>query len=387
MINRYLQQLIEQRLYKKKAILLFGARQTGKSTLAEAVLQSSGKEYMIMNGDDADVRDLFSQVTATKLRSIFGNHQLVLIDEAQRIPQIGLAIKIIIDQLKDVQVIATGSSSFELSGQVNEPLTGRKYEFMLYPLSFGELVSHHGLLEEKRMIQHRMIYGYYPEIVTSPGEEKERLKLLAGSYLYKDLLMLENIKKPVLLEKILRALALQTGQEVNYTELGQLTGTDRKTIEKYIDLLEKAFVIFQVPAFAKNVRNEIKKGRKIFFYDCGIRNAVIGNFTSMDSRQDTGALWENFIIAERLKYLRNSGNDSRLYFWRTTQQQEIDLVEDDNGKLTAVEFKWNKNSKARIPLTFRENYPGAEMKVVTPENVEEFLIQEQKPNKEKMNNE
>lgn len=379
MINRYLQQIIEQRLYKKKAILLFGARQTGKSTLAEAVLQSSGKEYLIMNGDDADVRDLFSQVTATKLRGIFGNHQLVLIDEAQRIPQIGLAIKIIIDQLKDVQVIATGSSSFELSGQVNEPLTGRKYEYMLYPLSFGEMVNHHGLLEEKRMIQHRMIYGYYPEIVSSPGEERERLKLLAGSYLYKDLLMLENIKKPVLLEKILRALALQLGQEVNYTELGQLTGTDRKTIEKYIDLLEKAFVIFQVPAFAKNVRNEIKKGRKIYFYDCGIRNAVIGNFTSLDSRPDTGALWENFIIAERLKYLRNVGNDSRLYFWRTTQQQEIDLVEDDNGKLTAVEFKWNKNSKARIPLTFRENYPGAEMKVVTPENVEEFLMEKQKP--------
>lgn len=373
MILRQLQPLIEKRLYKRKAILLFGARQTGKSTLAEAILETSGMEYIILNGDDADVRDLFGQVTATKLRAIFGKYKLVLIDEAQRIDQIGLAIKLITDQLRDVQVIATGSSSFELSGRVNEPLTGRKYEFMLYPLSFGEMVAHHGLLEEKRLIRHRMIYGYYPEIVTSPGEEKERLKLLAGSYLYKDLLMLDNIKKPVLLEKILRALALQLGQEVNYTELGQLTGTDRKTVEKYIDLLEKAFVIFQVPAYAGNVRNEIKKGRKVFFYDCGIRNAVIGNFSALDARTDAGALWENFMVAERLKYLRNAGNDSRLFFWRTTQQQEIDLVEDDNGKLKAVEFKWQKASKARIPLTFRSNYPDAETRVITPENVEEFL--------------
>ncbi|MBE2229685.1 MAG: ATP-binding protein [Chitinophagaceae bacterium] len=374
MIIRQLQQTIEQRLYKKKAILLFGARQTGKSTLAEAILEKSGKEYSVLNGDDGDVRDLFMKATATRLRMVFGKVKLVLIDEAQRIPQIGLAIKLITDQLKEVQVIATGSSSFELSGQVNEPLTGRKYEFMLYPLSFGEMVNHHGLLEEKRLIEHRMIYGYYPEIVTSPGEEKERLQLLAGSYLYKDLLMMDNIKKPVLLEKLLRALALQLGQEVNYTELGQLTGTDRKTVEKYIDLLEKAFVIFQLPAYAKNVRNEIRKSRKIYFYDCGIRNAVTGNFTPLNSRSDTGALWENFIIAERIKFLRNAGNDTRLYFWRTTQQQEIDLVEEDNGKMNAVEFKWNRKKNPRLPLTFRGAYPDATMQVVSPENIEDFLL-------------
>lgn len=373
MIQRRLRQSIEKHLSKGKAIILFGARQTGKSTLIEALLEERKQEWMYMNGDDADVRDILTNTTATKLKAIIGNKKILFIDEAQRVENIGLTIKLVTDQIKEVQVIATGSSAFELSSQVNEPLTGRKYEFMLYPVSFEEMVQHHGLLQEKRLIEHRMIFGYYPEIVTNAGEEKERLKLLAGSYLYKDLLMLDQIKKPAMLENLLKALALQLGSEVNYTELSQTVGTDRKTVEKYIDLLEKAFVVFRLPALSRNVRNEIKKGRKVYFYDCGIRNAILNSFKPLGTRTDTGALWENFVIAERMKSLKYQGIDSSYYFWRTTQQQEIDLIEETEDGMTAFEIKWNKKATVRFPQTFTDSYANAKMAVITPDNIEEFL--------------
>ncbi len=374
MITRTIQESIQSRLFKGKAILLFGPRQCGKSTLVEALL--AGTEYLYMNGDDADVREILSNTSSTKLRTIAGKNTIVFIDEAQRIPNIGLTLKIFTDQLKDIQVIATGSSAFEFSSQVNEPLTGRKYEFMLYPLSFAEMVEYHGLLKEKRLIEHRMVYGYYPEIVTKPGEERELIKLLAESYLYKDLLMLEQLKKPVLLEKLLKALALQVGSEVNYSELGQVIGANKQTVERYIDLLEKAYVIFVLPALNRNVRNEIKKGKKIYFYDCGVRNAVINNFKPMSSRTDAGALWENFVIAERTKLLRYQNKDVALYFWRTTQQQEIDLIEEYEESFSAYEFKWGKTGRVRFPQTFTENYGGAKTFVIGPENAEEFLLKE-----------
>lgn len=372
MIKRPIQALIEQKLFKGKAILLFGPRQTGKSTLIESIL--SGKEHLYLNGDDADTEALLTRTTAVKLKMAVGTNKIVFIDEAQRIANIGLTIKLFTDQIKEVQVIATGSSAFELSGSVNEPLTGRKYEFLLYPLSFSEMVDKHGLIQEKRHIEHRMIYGYYPEIVTKIGEEKEHLKLLTGSYLYKDLLMLEQIKKPMLLEKLLKALALQIGSEVNNQEIGQLIGSNGKTVDKYIDLLEKAFVVFRLPAFSRNVRNEIKKGQKVYFYDCGIRNAVINNFKPLSSRTDVGALWENFLMAERMKFLRYSYIDAGQYFWRTTQQQEIDLIEDFNGGLSAYEFKWSRLAKVRFPQTFTNNYPETQTKVISPDNLEEFLL-------------
>jgi hypothetical protein len=235
------------------------------------------------------------------------------------------------------------------------------------------MVEHHGLLEEKRLLEHRLIFGYYPEIVTKPGEEKELLKLLSGSYLYKDLLTLELVKKPAKLEKIVKALALQIGSEVTYHEIGQLVGADNETIEKYIDLLEKAFVVFRLPAFSRNVRNEIKKGKKVYFYDNGIRNAVINNFSAAHTRSDVGALWENLIISERMKYLHYSGADASRYFWRTTMQQEIDYVEEINGKLSAFEFKWNPKTKTRFSKTFTNAYPGTSTKLISPENFESFL--------------
>jgi predicted AAA+ superfamily ATPase len=300
--------------------------------------------------------------------------KILFIDEAQRIPNIGLTLKLFTDQIKEVQVIATGSSAFELSSQVNEPLTGRKYEFMLYPLSFEELVLENGLVNEKRLIEHRMIYGYYPEIVTKQGEEAALLKLLASSYLYKDLLMLEQIKKPLVLEKLLKALALQVGSKVSYHELSQIISSDVKTVEKYIDLLEKTYVVFRLPAFSRNVRNEIKKGKKVYFYDCGIRNAIINNFKPLGSRTDVGALWENYLMVERLKSLRYHDIAMDQYFWRSTQQQEIDLIEENVDGLSAYEFKWNIKVKAKFPQTFTSNYMVLKTGVITPDNLEDFLL-------------
>jgi predicted AAA+ superfamily ATPase len=309
------------------------------------------------------------------LRAIVGRNKIVFIDEAQRISNIGLTLKLFADKLPELQVITTGSSSFELTSKINEPLTGRKYQFQLYPLSYLEMVDHHGLLTENRLLEHRLIYGYYPEIVTHPGEEQELLQLLSDSFLYKDLLLLEDVTRPVLFEKLLKALALQLGSEVSFNELSRLTGANHQTVEKYITLLEKAFAIFRLPAFARNVRNEIRKGKKFYFYDNGIRNAIIKNFQLPSQRTDMGPLWENFLISERIKALSQYGMDTDRYFWRTTQQQEIDYVEESAQGIAAWEFKWNssKKKKIKIPKTFTRAYPEARCSVVTPENFMDFL--------------
>jgi predicted AAA+ superfamily ATPase len=307
---------------------------------------------------------------------MIGNNKIIFIDEAQRIENIGITLKLITDQIKDVQVIATGSSSFELSNKTSEPLTGRKFEYQLFPLSFAEMVDHHGWLEEKRLLQHRLIYGYYPEVVNqkSTSDAQERLKLLAESYLYKDILALEGIKKPQLLDKLLRALALQIGSEVSFHELARLTGSNSHTVEKYIDILEKAFIIFKLPSYSKNVRNELKKSKKIYFYDTGIRNAVIGNFTPVESRTDMGALWENFLVSERKKYLGYQQDYAiRSYFWRTKQQQEIDYLEETHDQLNAWEFKWSEHAKAKFPLTFTRAYPNGTTEIISRESFEEFV--------------
>lgn len=375
MIDRILLASLRKKMFKGKALLVFGPRQVGKSTIVDSLIATQDDPWVCFNGDDDDVREMLSKTSATKLKPIVGRNKIVFIEEAQRIPDIGLTLKILTDRFKDVQVIASGSSAFELANKTNEPLTGRKYEFMMFPLCFSEMVGHHGLIQEKSMLEHRMVFGYYPEIVMKPDEEKTLLKLLADSYLYKDLLMLDNINKPVLLSKLLKALALQIGSEVSYHELAQMVSADKETVEKYIDLLEKAFVLFRLPALNRNVRSEIKKGKKIYFYDCGIRNAVISNFNDIRNRTDAGALWENFIIAERMKYLRYKGLDAGLYFWRTVQQQEIDLVEEhEAGQLKAYEFKWGKTDRKKFPLTFMANYPDTETGIISPQNMDDFLL-------------
>ena len=374
MIERLSLSLLRRDLFQGKAILLMGPRQVGKTTLIASLLTERNEKVTIFNGDDADVRQLFTQTTATRLRTITGDSTIIVIDEAQRIADIGLTIKIFTDQMKKVQIIATGSSVLELAASINEPLTGRKFEFMLLPLSFAEMVAYHGFVEEKRQVEHRLIYGYYPEVVTHPGQEKRLLKLLADSYLYKDLLALGQINKPTLLEKIVRALALQLGSEVSYQEVGRLVGADNQTVERYIDLLEKSYVVFCLPAYSRNVRNEIKRGRKIYFYDNGIRNAIIGNFSPVTGRTDKGALWENFLISERYKRLLYHETDAQRFFWRTTQQQEIDYLEEREGKLYAYEFKWKAKGKLTFPKTFTRAYPDSEVQGIDTENYDEFLL-------------
>lgn len=374
MVHRTIKNLIEQNLFKQKAIIIYGARQVGKTTLVEELVKNFASETLFLNGDDADVRELFTNLNATSLIPIFGNKRIVVVDEAQRIPDTGLALKIIHDNFKDIQLIATGSSAFELATKISEPLTGRKFEFFLHPFSFEEMVSYHGFLEEQRLLEHRMVFGYYPDIALNVGSETKLIKSLASSFLYKDLLMLEQVKKPALLEKILKALALQVGSEVSFNELGQLTSSDKNTVEKYIGLLEQTYIIFRLEGLNRNVRNEIKKGRKIYFYDTGIRNAILGNFQPLPSRSDVGALWENFFISERFKYLTNRDSDFKRFFWRTTQQQEIDYIEEMDGKLTAFELKWNSNTGARLSTTFTKAYPQTAFNVVNPKNYKTFLM-------------
>ena len=372
-IKRRLQETIAQRLFKGKVIVVLGGRQVGKTTLVEHLLADLDAPAMELNGDEADVRELLANTTSTRLRTIVGGKKIVFIDEGQRIGNIGITLKLFADKLKDVQVIATGSSSFELFAKLNEPLTGRKFQFQLFSPSYLEMVDHHGLLTENRLLEHRLIFGYYPEIITHVGEERERLQLLADSFLYKDLLLLEDVGKPLLFEKLLKALALQLGSEVSFNELSRLTGANHQTVEKYITLLEKAFVIFRLPAFSRNVRNEIRKGKKFYFYDNGIRNAIMNNFQLPSQRTDMGSLWENFLISERMKALAHRGRHVDRYFWRTTQQQEIDYIEETGQTITAWEFKWSVKAKAKIPKTFSRAYPEAECSVVTPENFMDFL--------------
>lgn len=361
------------RLFKGKAFIVFGPRQTGKTTFVEQLLVKVNKKTLYLNGDDADTREHLAKPNAVQLGQMLEGYEVVFIDEAQRINEVGLLIKIIVDRIKHVQVIATGSSAFELSGKINEPLTGRKYEMMLLPFSYAELVDHADFLTEERLLEQRLIYGSYPEVVNDAVNAEEHLKLLANSYLYKDLFALEDVKKPLLFEKIVKALALQIGNEVNFSELAKLVKADQKTVEKYIDLLEKTFVIFSLPALSGNVRNEIKKGRKIYFYDNGVINAVTRNFNPIANRNDVGALFENYMIAERVKYLHQNQIDASSFFWRTTQQQEIDYIEKRGEELLAVEFKWNENKKVKIPTTFTQAYQNVQTLLVSKLDRASFL--------------
>lgn len=374
MIKRGIESRIASRLKDKKAIILLGPRQAGKSTLLKMMQTKLKQPLAWWNGDETDTRSLLEHPTSTKLKSLIGRNKTVVIDEAQRIENIGLCIKLVTDNIKNVKVIATGSSAFELANKINEPLTGRKWEYHLYPLSFGEMVAHTGFQEEKRLLHHRLVYGYYPEIITSGGNEQSLLKQLANSYLYKDILTWERIQKPGKLEKLVQALAFQTAQLISYNELGQLCGLNAETVEKYITLLEKAFIVFRLPAFSRNLRNELKKSYKVYFYDTGLRNAVINQFNPVNLRNDTGQLWENWFISERMKYLNNSDKYVNRFFWRTLAQQEVDYIEEADGMITAFECKWNAKAKGGVSRAFNNAYPDAVTHLIHPENAESFLL-------------
>lgn len=373
MIKRALYQRIKNQFFQGKAIVILGARQVGKTTLLEDFQKNIDGKLLFLNADEPDVRLRLTNVTSSQLKQVIGDHSMVLIDEAQRVKNIGLTLKLIIEQIKSVQVIASGSSAFELANEINEPLTGRKYEYNLFPLSVKEMIDHHGEMEEKRMLETRLIFGMYPEVVTFPGKEKKALENLTGSYLYKDIFSFQEIRRPDVVEKLLQALALQVCNEVSYNELAQIISADPITVERYVGLLEQAFVIFRLYSLSRNHRNELKKSRKIYFYDNGIRNALIANFNPLTLRQDTGALWENFMVSERMKYLHYNDVYCNRFFWRTLQQQEIDYVEEREGNLFAYEFKWNIKANPKFPKTFSSTYPKAKMHLITPGNFEEFI--------------
>jgi uncharacterized protein len=374
MIGRTIENQLKSKLFKGKVITLLGARQTGKTTLLKKILNDYEEEALWLNADEFDIKERFNNPTSTLLKSLFGNKKIIIIDEAQQIKDIGLALKLSVDTFPEIQIIATGSSAFELQNKTNEPLTGRKFEFFLYPFSFAELAHHQNEMIEKRLLNHRLVYGAYPEVVNNLGNEIEILKLLSDSFLYRDLLMLDSIKKPEKLVKLLQALAYQIGNEVSYNELGNLIGLDSKTVESYIQLLEKSFVLFRLHSFSRNLRNELKLSKKIYFYDNGIRNALISSFQLLEGRQDIGALWENYLVSERKKinqYRQFYGNS---YFWRTKDNQELDYLEEIDGKISAFEFKWNDKRKHHITKTFLNGYPNSECAIIHTSNYEQFLM-------------
>ncbi len=371
MIGRILNNTIENRLNKGKAIILLGPRQVGKTTLVNDFL--SKRDFLFLNGDDADVRELLENAGTTKLKAILGGHKFVFIDEAQRIKGIGIIAKLIIDQFKDVQLFISGSSALEINDRMQEPLTGRKFEYLMFPISWEEFQVNVGYLESDSQLEERLVYGMYPDVINQRHDAREILKQLTSSYLYKDILSISGIKKPDLLVKLLKALALQLGSEVSYNELSKLLEVDKLTIAKYIDLLEKLFIVFKLNSFSRNQRNEIKHNRKIYFYDNGVRNMIINNLNPLELRADKGALWENFLISERIKLQNYHLQYTNNYFWRTVQKQEIDFIEERNGQIDAFEFKWKKRPKDKIPSVFLREY-NALGKIIDRDNFRDFVL-------------
>lgn len=375
MIKRKLTPVIANKIGKGKAIVLIGARQVGKSTLFDMLMKEMQGPVLSLNCDDPVVRDTLTSLSTMDLKLLIAQNKVLMIDEAQRVDDIGMVMKRIVDSYPDVQVLATVSSSLGLRDRINEPLTGRKFEYEMYPVSTAEIYDTFGLIHTRQLLESRLIYGSYPDVLTHLEDAKDLLANLSDSYLYKDILELDSVRKPDLLRKILIALALQIGSEVSYNELASTVGSDPKTVERYVDLLEKCFVTYRLSGLSRNLRNELKKAKKIFFYETGIRNAIINNFAPVGLRSDMGGLWENFFIMERIKRNAYSGIKANYYFWRTTDQKEIDFVEEYDGEFTIFEMKWNpRNRNTKFPTAFTEAYPCRSAVVVTPENYLEHLL-------------
>lgn len=375
--QRTLQKIIEKHLFKGKVVVLYGARQVGKTTLVKTILESSGKKGKYLNGDNPSVVSSLTDKNAEELKNYIGDYELVVIDEAQRVANIGLTLKILVDTYPEIQVIATGSSSFELSNKVSEPLTGRAKVFHLQPLSFAEITGGDTTVADQVM-RRMLIYGSYPAVWNmSDDEAEEALTELISNYLFKDLLEHETLKKSPLLTNLLQALALQVGSEVSFRELSSLLGVDFKTVERYVFLLEQTFIIYRLPALKRNPRNEVGKLRKIYFRDLGLRNSLIRNFNEMKLRNDVGALWENFCITERLKSNDYAGHRPNYYFWRSYSKKEVDLVEEYGDEMHAFEFKW-RDKQARLPKEFGALYPQNTFIEVNAKNFSQTLFKNYK---------
>lgn len=372
MLNRLITASITERLFTGKAIIILGPRQCGKTTLLHLLFQERA-DVLWLTGDDPETRLLLQGISLSRWKLLIGKNKILVVDEAQRIEDIGIKLKLVVDHMPEIQVVASGSSAFELSSSINEPLTGRKWTYHLFPLSHKELVDHFSWLEEKKLLHQRLIFGSYPEIINFPLEAQSHLQELSDSYLFKDILMWDRIKKADKLVQLLQALAYQLGNEVSYHELGNMVGLNSVTVEHYIQLLEQAFIVFRLPPLSRNLRKELKTKRKIYFYDNGIRNALIAQFQPVSLRQDIGALWENWLISERRKVLSYNRISANTFFWRTQDQQEIDYVEERNGYFHAFEMKWNPNKKVRFSKTFTRAYPEHTTKILNPDSFESFL--------------
>jgi len=373
-IKRNIAKEIESWFFEKKVLIIYGARQVGKTTLVQEILKNYS-ETLFLSCERPVVKNLLESQNLTQIKSFFADNKIIVLDEAQVIEEIGLILKLLIDTYPDLQIIATGSSSFDLSSKVHEPLTGRNIKFNLYPLSIKELANIFDKFTLTEKLPEFLVYGFYPDVVVTDDLKKKQRKLdeIASDYLFQDVLKFQNLKKPAILDKLLKALAFQVGSEVSYYELAVLLETSSETIERYIDLLEKTFVIFRLSSFSRNLRNELNKKVKIYFYDLGIRNSLIQNYNSLDFRNDIGALWENFLIVEKKKNLAETGENSNLYFWRTHKGQEIDLIEESGGFLNCYEFKWNPKKQAKLPEVFVKAYPNYTFEVINKDNWLEFL--------------
>ena len=374
MLPRFYQNLNDY-LKPNKALIIYGPRQSGKTTLLNEFLKNTGLKYKLDSGDNIKTQEILSSEDFEKITAYVSDYELIAIDEAQKVPKIGHGLKIIVDQIPNIKIIATGSSSFELSGQVGEPLTGRKKTLTLFPVSQIEFKKKYNIHELKEKMLSWLTFGSYPRVETAESKKEKTIILeeIANSYLFKDILELEKIKSPKFLIDLLRLLAFQIGSEVSLSELAAKLGIDYKTVGRYLDLLAKTFVIFNIRGFSRNLRKEITKKSKYYFYDLGIRNAVINNFNELNLRDDEGKLWENFLASERIKTQSYKEIFSNNYFWRTWDQEEIDWIEEREGKIFAFEFKFSLNKKTKNIKSFLKNYPNAEIKTITPENYLEFL--------------
>ncbi|MBR4254016.1 MAG: ATP-binding protein [Lentisphaeria bacterium] len=378
-IERNLESVLKEKMFGGKALVVYGPRQSGKTTMIRHLTAEYEKESILwLNGDNPDVRAQISGISTDGWRLLLGERRILVVDEAQHIEGIGMALKLVTDEMPEVQVIATGSSAFELRNRMAEPLTGRKFEYRLPPLSFGELASANGILEEKLKRERRLLFGSYPDVVAHPGNEPALLSEIAESYLFKDIFALDGLRKTGNLDRLVRALAFQIGSEVSLNELAGIAGMDVKTVDRYIELLARCYIVHPLGAFSRNLRNEIKKGVKVYFCDLGIRNAVISNFSPLASRTDAGPMWENYLIMERVKLNINRPFPPRPFFWRTRapESREIDYLEESDGHLRAWEIKSNPRTKTKFPLAFQRAYPNTPTAVITPFNYETFLLPE-----------
>lgn len=374
-IKRMIQERVASRIEPNKAVLIFGARRVGKTVLMRQLLKEFGGRSMLLNGEDYDTLALLEQRTVANYRHLLDGIDLLAIDEAQNIPDIGQKLKLIVDEIPDIRVLASGSSSFDLLNKTGEPLVGRSTQFLLTAFSQCEISQVENALETRQNLESRLIYGSYPDVVAMESYERkiDYLRDIVNAYLLKDILSIDGLKNSAKMKDLLRLVAFQMGSEVSYDELGKQLGMSKNTVEKYLDLLSKVFVIYRLGAFAGNLRKEVTKAGKWGFYDNGVRNAIIGNFSPLAIRQDVGALWENYFISERMKQNQNSGLGKEFYFWRTYSGQEIDLIEESSNTLSAFEVKWGDKQPA-VPSAFKRAYPDASFQVVGRNNYLELLF-------------